>query len=68
MMIYSPTVAELEAQVNYLKDQLLTTRMHLRVARKAAKRRQEGPMLPFMEPPAGSGSLPVDPVEAEATA
>lgn len=58
MNLINPTVDELEAQLTYLKDLLLTTRMHLRVARKAQARRGEGPMLPGLtEPPAGSEGL-----------
>ena len=66
-LIFSPTVDELEAQVAYLKDLLLTTRMHLRVVRKARARQGEGPVLPgFTEPPNGSGGLPGTQGEPEA--
>lgn len=51
-LTFNPTVEELEAQLACLTDMVLTTRMYLRVARKAASRRQEGAQLPlnFTEP------------------
>ncbi len=41
-----PTVEQLEAHVKDLQEQLMIARGFLSVARKADKRRQEGPLLP----------------------
>ncbi len=41
-----PTVEQLEAHVKDLQEQLMIARGMLAVARKAVKRRQEGPLLP----------------------
>lgn len=48
-----PTVEQLEAHVKDLQEQLTIARGMLAVARKAAKRRSEGPLLPGLtDPPA----------------
>ncbi len=57
-MFHVPTEAEWEARVRALRELLYEARAHLRICRKAATRRIEGPLLPGMDqPPVGSGSL-----------
>ncbi len=46
-----PTVEQLEAHVKDLQEQLMIARGFLSVARKADRRRQEGPLLPGMTNP-----------------
>ena len=62
-VMFAPTVKQLEEQLQYLQDMVLTTRMHLRVAKKAASRRQEGPMLPGIDdqPPEDRPPFPRSP-------
>ncbi len=43
-----PTVEQLEARILELKEELEIAKGYLSVARRAARRRQEGPTLPGM--------------------
>lgn len=62
-----PTAEEWEARVLELRELLSEARAHLKVARRAVRRRQEGPLLPGMDqPPGGSDGLPVAQGEPEA--
>lgn len=74
--VYVPTVEELEDQTAYLEDLLMTTRMHLRVARKRKAKKYEGPLLPLdftapevpsppTPPVAGASDAPPTPPHAE---
>ncbi len=56
-VMFMPTVEQLEAQVKDLQEQLTIERGYLSVARKAARRRSEGPLLPGMkdQPPETGG-------------
>jgi hypothetical protein len=63
-----PTAEEWEARVLELRELLSEARAHLKVARRAVRRRQEGPLLPGLsdQPPAGSDGLPTAAGEPEA--